>query len=189
MKEIIGLSILASILFGAALWLGFYGLLKRFKQLLYVALASLLLCILVAGWAAYRTFSNSYRHVAEAVRPRRGAEIYQALFGQSPVACTRVLAAQNQVVPRIDDAIWLHFTTCPGEFKRLVTRYPFDGGKEPTAQWLEQIPGAQNISWFRPQAMGDTILVYEYATERSRNIQTFWASRDSTEVFYRDIAD
>lgn len=189
MKEIIGLSILASLLFGAALWLGFYGLLKRYRQRLYVAVASLLLCTLVAGWTAYRTFSKSYRHVAEAVRPRTGAEIYQALFGQSTVACTRVLAAQDQVVPRIDYAIWLHFTTCPSEFKRLLARHPFDGGKEPTAQWLESIPGADNIPWFRPQAMGDTILVYEYATERSRNIQTFWASHDSTEVFYRDIAD
>lgn len=189
MKEIISLSILASAFLGIALSLGLYGLLKRKKRMAYLAVASLLLGMVVSGWAAYRTFYKSYRHVAEAVRPRTGAEIYQALFGQSPVACTQVLAAQDQVVPRIDYAIWLHFTTCPSEFKRLLARHLFDGGKEPTAQWVESIPGAENIQWLRPQAMGDTILVYEYATERSRNIQTFWASRDSTEVFYRDIAD
>ncbi|QKG56601.1 hypothetical protein GKZ68_08140 [Hymenobacter sp. BRD128] len=189
MKEIIGLAVLASGLFGAALGLGGYGLLRHRKRLLYLAAASASLSLLVASWTAYRAFYKSYRHVAEAVRPRNGAEIYAALFGRSSVACTQVIESQDQVIPRIDYAIWLHFKTCPSEFKRLLARHPFDGDKVPTAQWLEKIPGAGNIQWFRPQAMGDTILVYEYATANSRNIQTFWASRDSTEVFYRDIAD
>jgi hypothetical protein len=189
MKEIIGLTVLAVGLLGVALGLGIYGLLKRGRRILYLAVVSALLCLLVAGGTVYRTFYKSYRHVAEAIRPRNGAEIYSALFGRSSLGCTQVLAAQDQVVPKIDDAIWLHFNTCPSEFKRLLARHPFDGGKEPTAQWLEKIPGAENIQWFRPQAMGDTILVYEYATENSRNIQTFWASRDSTEVFCRDILD
>ncbi|RZK30335.1 MAG: hypothetical protein EOO61_19410 [Hymenobacter sp.] len=189
MKELVSLIVLTSGLLGTALGLGIYGLLNRRRRILYAAIVIALLGLLVAGTTTYRIFYKSYRHMAEAVRPRSGAEIYLALFGRSSVACSQVLAAQDQVVPRIDYAIWLHFKTCPSEFRRLLTRHPFDGGKVPTAQWLEGIPGAENIQWFRPQAMGDTILVYEYATERNRNSQTFWASRDSTEVFYRDIAD
>ncbi|RZK27218.1 MAG: hypothetical protein EOO63_13850 [Hymenobacter sp.] len=126
--------------------------------------------------------------VGQRFAPRSGSEIYTALFGKG-VACTQVMESLDQVVPKIDIAIWLHFRTCPSEFRRLVARHPFSAKKQATAHWQQDILGAEGEKWFRPQAMGDTVLVYQYATKDNRNIQTFWASLDSTEVFYRDILD
>jgi len=189
MKDLFALLSAAGVGLLLAVGMAVGGVLRRQRKLLLLACLALIGSGGLAARAGYIFVHKAKSRLASALKPRPKDDIYVALFGQSPLACTQVLAAQDQVVPRIDDAIWLHFTTCPGEFKRLLGRHPFEGGKEPTAQWHEAIPGAENMQWFRPQALGDTILVYEYTTEHSRNIQTFWASRDSTEVFYRDIAD
>jgi hypothetical protein len=159
------------------------------KWLLASAALAFATCGGLIGRASYILLHKAKNKIVNTLKLRTGNEIYEALFGKGLATCTKVIESQDQVVPRIDAAIWLHFKTCPDEFKRLLARHQFDGAKEPTAQWVEEIPGAENIKWFRPQAMGDTITVYEYVTENSRNIQTFWVSRDSTEVFYRDIAD
>jgi hypothetical protein len=156
---------------------------------------ALLVSSMCFAWLGVRLTSKVYQRGARAVAavgrqfaPRSGAEIYQGLFGRG-IACTQVIESQDQVVPRIDIAIWLHFKTCPSEFRRLLARHPFSAKKQATVRWQQDILGAEGDKWFRPQAMGDTILVYKYATEDNRNIQTFWVSRDSTEVFYRDILD
>ncbi|MBC7412521.1 MAG: hypothetical protein H7331_08735 [Bacteroidia bacterium] len=39
------------------------------------------------------------------------------------------------------------------------------------------------------KVQGDTIIVYEYSTNNSKNIQTIWTNLDSTKVFIRDIFD
>jgi hypothetical protein len=189
MKEIIGLTVLASGLLGAALGIGIYGLLKRKKRILYLAVASALLCLLVAGGTIYRTFYKSYRHVAEAIRPRNGAEIYSALFGRSPLACTQVLAAQDQVVPKIDYAIWLHYRTCPQELKRVLAQHPYAREVVATASPLPMVPNGEAVAWFRPKLLGDSVIVYEYTTLNGRSNRKFWTSPDSTNVFYQDILD
>ncbi|MVN75561.1 hypothetical protein GO988_04405 [Hymenobacter sp. HMF4947] len=189
MKELFLLVLAAGSSFLLVVSVAASGVRKKNRRLLFLAAFLFIAGSGLAGRASYVLLYKAKNKIATTWRPRTGSEIYEALFGQGPAACTQVVESQDQVVPRIDTAIWLHFHTCPGEFKRLLARHQFEGGKEPTAQWSESIPGAENMKWFRPQAMGDTIVVYEYATENSRNIQTFWASRDSTEVFYRDIAD
>jgi len=87
MQELIGLTLLTGLLLGVAAGLLLYGLVRRRRRSLYVAGAGLGLGLLVAGWVAYRTSHKVYRHLAEAVRPRTGEEIYAALFGRPRPGC------------------------------------------------------------------------------------------------------
>lgn len=189
MKELISLTMLAGLLLVATAVLLFYGLVRRRRRSLYLAGASLGLAVLVAGWAAYRMSHKVYRHVAEAVRPRTGEEIYAALFGHPRQGCLQVIDYQDQVIPRIDAAIWLHYRTCPPELRRVLARLPYARRTVPTATLAAELAPSLPISWFAPRLLGDSARVYEYATPDSRNIRTLWASPDSTEVFYRDILD
>jgi hypothetical protein len=127
--------------------------------------------------------------VSEVIKPRTGIEIYSALFGKPESNCVKVLNYQDQIIPRMDFAIILQLQTCPTEFKRILSRREFRLEKLPTKNWSEDVPLGVHLDWFKPKALGDTILVFEHASEDGRNIQTFWASLDSTTVFYRDIAD
>lgn len=189
MKELISLAALAGSLLVATAILLFCGLVRRRRRRLYMAGASLGLAVLVAGWAAYRMSHKVYRHFAEAVRPRTGEEIYAALFGQPRPGCLQVIDYQDQVVPRIDAAIWLHYRTCPPELRRVLARLPYARHTVPTATLAAELAPSLPISWFAPRLLGDSARVYEYATPDNRNIRTLWASPDSTEVFYRDILD
>ena len=124
-----------------------------------------------------------------ALKPRAGEEIYKALFGQDESGCVRVTNSQDQIIPKIDVAIWLKFETCPPELKRILSQHTFDFGKVETASWTESIPYGETIDWVNPQIMGDTIFVFEYSSKDGKNIQTLWTSRDSTRVLCRDIFD
>jgi hypothetical protein len=189
MQELISLALLVVLLLGAAVGLLLYGLVRRRKRSRYVAGACLGLAVLVAGWAVYRTSHKAYRHLTEAVRPRTGEEIYAALFGRPRPGCLQVIDYQDQVVPRIDAAIWLHYRTCPPELRRVLARLPYARRTVPTAALAAELAPSLPINWFAPRLLGDSARVYEYATPDNRNIRTLWASPDSTEVFYRDILD
>lgn len=189
MKEVFLLLLTAGFSFLLCLCAAVGGLLKKSSRLLTLAAIAFMACGGLASWAGYSAFHKAKSKIAAKLKPRTGNEIYVGLFGEESTDCTQIIESQDQVVPRIDIAIWLHFKTCPQEFRRLLSRHQFSRSLEETAHWQEVIPGAEGDKWFRPQAMGDTIVVYEYATAKGRNIQTFWASRDSTEVFYRDIVD
>jgi hypothetical protein len=130
-----------------------------------------------------------YIKVSEIFRSRTGEEIYEALFGKQKTNCVSVLNHQDQVVPKIDYAIWLQFETCPEELKRILSKHEFSAGKVSTDNWDGEIPYGETIKWFNPKTLGDTIMVYEYSSDDSRNIQTIWANLDSTKVFVRDIFD
>ena len=143
----------------------------------------------VATWTGYTVIHRTAHKLTGALAPRTGEEIYRALFGPGQSDCVKVTHAQDQVIPRIDPAIWLQFKTCPAELQRILSLHPFDFGKVPTASWTEGVPYGETIDWVNPQAMGDTILVFEYARDDGKNIQTLWASTDSTQVLCRDILD
>lgn len=192
MREIITLSLLAGTLLSTALGLGLYWLLKRGKPLLYLVLASLLLGLGAAGWAAYRVSYKSYRHVAEAVRPRTGEEIYTALFGRARPRCLRVIHHQNQIVPRLDCCIWLEFTACPAEIKRILAN---DTAFRPVSQAVSTLlPDTANYSpkptWWRPGKLGRAALLRQkFQPSNANRDQLLIFSPDSTHAYYCDMTD
>ncbi len=145
--------------------------------------------ILCVGWTGYKIVSKTYNKVADTFKMRTGNEIYDALFGKRKTNCVKILNFQDQVVPKIDYAIWLHSETCPSELKRILSKHDYNSEKLSTNNWNGKIPLGETLDWFNPKTLGDTIMVYEYSTNDSRNVQTIWINIDSTEVFVRDIFD
>lgn len=189
MKNLLVLLVAAGVSLLFAIGIAVGGLSKKSWKLLVLATLALASSGGFAGWAGYVALHKAKNRVVNTFRPRTGDEIYVGLFGRGKVACTQVFESQDQVVPKIDYAIWLHFKTCPQEFQRILTRHQFSQRKEATANWLGNIPSVGADKWWRPQVMGDTIMVYQYTSKNGRNIQILIASRDGTEVFCEDILD
>lgn len=187
MKELIILTVISGLAFLLFLVTLILGLTKKNKKL---NLTSLLLFFAIIGltvWTGFKFVSKTYDKVTENLRPRTGDEIYDALFDKRQTNCIKILNFQDQVIPKIDYAIWLHFETCPAELKRVLSRYEFSEEKLTTAKWHGKIPDGETLDWFNPTTLGDSILVYEYSTNNSRHIQTIWINLDSTKVFVRDM--
>jgi hypothetical protein len=121
--------------------------------------------------------------VTTILKPRTGNEIYFALFGKTESKCLKVLNHQDQVIPKIDYAIQLHFETCPNELKRILKLYDFRTEIHSTKDWKT------NEDWFKPETLGDSILVFTYKKDQYGNGQTIYSSLDSTKAFCIDILD
>ena len=192
MKEIIGLLVLAVGLLIAAVGGLFHGIAARRRRVLSWALASLLLGLGVAGWAVYRVSYKSYRHVAKAMRPRTGEEIYMALFGRAQPGCLRVIHHQDQLVPRLDCCIWLEFKACPAEIKRILAN---DTAFRPVRQMVPALlPDTANYSpkpiWWRPGKLGRAVLLRQkFQPNNPNRDQLLIFSPDSTHAYYCDMAD
>jgi hypothetical protein len=189
MKEFIFLTSLSGITFLLVLIAFVAGLAKKNKRLKLTSFILFLVFLCLTCWTIFTFVDKSYQHVKESFRPRTGDEIYDALFGKRQSDCITILNYQDQVVPKIDYAIWLSFETCQKELKRILSKHTFTVEKLPTATLNGKIPYGENLKWFNPTTLGDTLMVYEYSSYDSRNIQTIWVNLDSTKVFVRDILD
>lgn len=189
MKEVIILTIITGLVFLTFLVTLILGFTKKKKKLKLTSLFLFFAFIGCAGSTGYKIVSKTYNKVADTFKMRTGDEIYDALFEKRKTNCVKILNYQDQVVPKIDYAIWLHFETCPTELNRILSKHEFNGEKLSTDNWNGKIPLGETLEWFNPTILGDSIMVYEYSTDDSRNIQTIWTNLDSTEVFVRDILD
>jgi hypothetical protein len=189
MKEIIVLTVITGLTFVTFGLFLLFGIFQKNKKFILTSVFAFVVFLCFAGWTGYKFVTKSYNKVADTLRLRNGDEIYDALFDKRQTDCVKVLNYQDQVITKIDYAIWLHFETCSEELKRILSRHKFSGGKVATNGWDGKIPLGETLDWFKPTTLGDTILVYEYSTDNSRNIQTIWTSLDSTKVFCRDILD
>jgi hypothetical protein len=189
MKTIIILIVLTILLFSGFLISLIIGLIKKRKSLIITSIFIFIIFIGFGGWTGLTITKKSINKVKETLKPRTGKEIYIALFGAPTDDCVKVINKQDQEFPVIDYAIWLHFETCPIELKRILSQHDYRDEKISTMDWSGDIPSGENIDWFNPKSIGDTILVFEYSTNSSRNIQTIWTSVDSTIVYCRDIND
>ncbi|MEZ4800275.1 MAG: hypothetical protein R2809_10980 [Flavobacteriales bacterium] len=165
------------------------GFIRKNKKLKLTSLILLFAFIGLTAWTGFKLVGKTYNKVTETLRPRTGEEIYNALFDKRQKDCVNILNYRDQVVPKIDYAIWLQFETCPIELKRILSRHEYTAEKLSTTKRNAIIPYDETLEWFNPTTLGDTIMVYEYSTNNSRNIQTIWMNMDSTKVFVRDIFD
>lgn len=188
MKELVLLTFITGLSFLLFLVTFIFGLTRSNKKLKVAALFFCFVFLGLAGWTGIKFISKSYNKVTKTFRPRTGDEIYDALFGQRQTNCIKVLNYQDQVVPKIDYAIWLHFDTCPQELKRILEAHNFTLERKATKGWHSEGPLA-NQDWFKPESLGDTILVFKYAKDEYGNGQTIYSSLDSTKAFCVDILD
>lgn len=189
MKELIILTVISGLTFLLSLVTLILGFTQKNKKLKLASLLLFFSFICLIAWTGFKFVNKTYNKVSETLRPRTGDEIYDALFDKRQTDCIKILNFQDQVVPKIDYAIWLHFETCPDELKRVLSEHDYTTERLSTANWDGKIPYVETLDWFNPTTLGDTIMVYEYSTNDSKNIQTIWTSLDSTKVFVRDILD
>jgi hypothetical protein len=183
-KEIILRAIVSGLLFVVFLSLLLFGIFKKNRALIISSLFTVLLTVSSASWTAYLLVYKSYHRVSETLNPRSGKEIYTALFGKTQNDCVNVLNHQDQVIPKIDFAIWLHVETCPRELKRILKLHEFSANIVSSLNLESNSP-----TWFNPKSLGDRILVFVYNKDEYGNGQTIYSSRDSTEVFCKDVLD
>ncbi len=189
MKEVIILTTISGLIFLTFIVTLIIGFTKNKKNLKYTSLFLFFTFVVCTGLTGYKVTSKTYNKIADTFKMRNGDEIYDALFDKRKTNCIKILNFQDQIIPKVDYAIWLHFKTCPSELKRILSRHEFNSEKLSTNNWDGKIPLEETLDWFNPKTLGDTIMVYEYSTDDSRNIQTIWTNIDSTEVFVRDISD
>ena len=188
MKEIILWAVVSGFLFTGFLTLLIFGLIKKNKRMVTFSVLTFIFFAFSAVWTGYKLARKSYYKISNAVKPRTGQQIYSAMFGEQRADCVKVINNQDQVVPKIDYAIWLEFETCPNELKRVLLRHSYTSNKKATKNWVAKGPLA-NDNWFKPETLGDTVLVFEYRKDNYGNLQTIYSSLDSTKVYCIDILD
>ena len=159
------------------------GIKKKNKPLRVLSLFLLFAFAGLSSWTAFKFAKKSYKVVTEMLKPRTGDEIYNALFDKRETNCVKVLNYQDQIVPKMDDAIWLEFETCPKELKRILTKHKFSV----STFYKVEISNEGTLSRFDPATLGDTIMVYECTMEECKIWQTIWSNMDSTKAIVRDI--
>jgi hypothetical protein len=188
MKELFILTIITGLSFLLFLGICIWGFVQKDKKLKQTSLILLLVSIGLASWIAFKLINKTYSKVTDTLRPRTGDEIYDALFGQRQTNCIKMLNYQDQIVPKIDYAIWLHFETCTEEMKRVLSKHNFTKEIAVTKDWNSTGPLA-NENWFKPESLGDSILIFNHQKDEFGNRQTLYSSLDSTKVFCIDILD
>jgi hypothetical protein len=165
-----------------------FGLTRKNKQLKLIAIFSFIAFLCLASLTGYKFITKSYNKIANTLKPRTGDEIYDSLFGNPKSDCVKILNSQDQMIPKIDYAIWLHFETCPEELNRILSLHSFSSEIIST-KGLEIDGPSANEKWFNPASLGDSILVFNYKKDDYGNGQTIYSSLDSTQVFCIDVLD
>lgn len=188
MKEVIILILITGFVFVLFVSALIMAIVRKNSSLKIVA-AVLLLCFLVlGGWTAYTIISKSYEKVSDTFRARTGDEIYAALFGAPSSNCVKILDKQDQVIPKIDYAIWLHFKSCPEEMKRILAQENYSSEKIAASRLTADGP-ASNDQWFNPSRLGDSAWMFVHRRDEYGNGQTIYMSLDSTEAYCKDVHD
>ena len=181
MRELFTLGIISTLFLVLFIVTLFVGIMRRNRSLKKIAFLLLTCFFVSAAWTGLRFVKKSYNNITATLRPRTGIEIYNALFGPDKSNCVKVTASQDQVIPIMDDAIWLRFESCPPELKRILSIHEFHVEKQPLTFFGEK------SEWADRKIMGDTLLVFQYWDESAEYMQTLWTSTDSTKVICRDV--
>lgn len=179
---------LAIVALAGAIALFFRAIMVRRLNVIFLSLILFLVFVAAGAWTAFLIAQKSYNRVKGIFHGRSGIEVYTALFGKSNHNCVEILSFQDQTLPKIDYAIWLHFRTCPNELKRILQLHQYEAKTIATSGMTPSGPLANN-EWFKPESLGDTILVFTYKKDEMGNLQEIYASRDSVTAFCVDIQD
>lgn len=183
MKEILAYGFTSGITFIAFITFLIFGQIKKRKAIFISSMIFLTISITAGGIAAYKTVTK----VRDFFEPRTGEEIYAALFDKPEKNCVKILNYQDQFIPKIDYAIWLHTHTCPHELNRILNKVSFKF-KSVSTQGMNSNGPLANDNWFKPESLGDTILIFNNINEYG-NGKEIYSNTDSTEIYVKEILD
>lgn len=188
MRELILIFIISGITFISFIIFLIFGFVKKNRKLKVTSIILLMISIIFGIFGILNIAKKTYNQISDFTKPRNGNEIYESLFGKSETNCVKILNFQDQKIPKIDYAIWLHFKTCPKELKRILNRKQFKMEKI-SAKNTDFDQPFENQKWFKPEKLEDSIFVFKYFDERNNVQEIYILKNDSTEVYIRDIAD
>lgn len=188
MKDIIILTAISILLLTGFIVLLLCGLITGRRKLIFISAGVLPVLGICIAWTVYLFMQKSYNRIAGALRPRSGQEIYVALFDKPASNCTSVINYQDQVLPKIDYAIALQLETCPQELQRILSLHEFEGMRQSSRECAITTQ-AGGMQWFKPETLGDSILVFQYRRNEYGGGQTIYASLDSTRAFCIDFSE
>ena len=183
MKEIIVWAIFSGLLFLAFIFVLVRAFLKQRLQMAILSFGLVLASMATTLYTGYLISRRSYTHT---ILGRSGEEIYVSLFGMSKSCYASIHEYQDRVVPRVDYGIWLHYTTCPKEFDRILTLHTYHIDTADTKGWNTSGPQSDQ-DWFKPEKLGDRILIYEWEQDGERSEQKIFVNLARTEAYLIDV--
>jgi hypothetical protein len=120
MKEIFTLAIITGCAFFVFLAVFMRLFTKSSKNWMWTSVCTFIIFVGSFGWTARKFAEKTSAKITQMSSPRTGEAIYEALFDKSPFDCVKIVNFQDQIVPKMDEAIWLRFETCPNELKRIL---------------------------------------------------------------------
>lgn len=163
-------------------------IMRKWKIALY-AIIPFLLFVASAVISAGLIVKKSY-DVVKNTRPdtllkkREGSVIYEAIFSKPDTACVNVLNSKDQYIPGLDCCIWLQFTTCPQEMRRLLKEEKYTARVLPSGNL--QLNFSERPDWWQPEALGDSVILFQHDLS-GRRMRSFVSSIDSTHILYCDM--
>lgn len=187
MQSIVILGLISFVFIVGSIVLFFVAITKKKMSTFYFALILSLIGVGFGIYTGFSVLSKSYSKISKSLEPRTKEEIYAALFDGNPTNCSVVLETQDQVLPVIDFAIYLHFKTCETELNRILNLKRYE--KEVLVnKEKDNTINTTNPDWFEPLKMGDSIMVYTSKKDDFGNYQTLYVSKNKDEVYCIDVA-
>ena len=181
MTEVILFASLAGLSFLVSVIMFITAIVKKKVNLALWAIVPFFLAGIFGAYTGYVAISKAYDHVTDSMKGRTGDEIYTAVLGK-PESCVMVEESIDQVIPRIDAAIYLQARVCPAEVIRLLHAEKYtESGKDAWHSQSTEFPKGFVIST-------DSVMVY-YVQLSDSNGRTLLISPDSTEMLVKDWAD
>ncbi len=159
---------------------------RRKMQPFWFALLFLAITAGCGVMAVYRVAAVAYTRASEALEPRSGIEIYEALFGKPIGNCVLVTHQRDQVIPKLDRGLSLRFKTCPLEMRRILGQENYTLTRI-AALTADRDHGASGD--FAPETLNDTIVMGYREVIPGRNWRWIYCNRDSTEAIVLDVLD
>lgn len=173
------------IIFGVLLLLG---IVKKSRQAVYFSLLFLLFAIGTGIYTGYLFAHKAYHVIRTAENPlkRSGMDIYTALMGKPETNCVTVINSQDAYIPKIDCCIWLEFTTCPNEIKRVIIEKEL----EPSTLSGNIPEYSPQPEWFIPENLGEGLkIMRKYDPADPNHDLILYFTKDSTHAYYCDMAE
>ncbi|HUP11743.1 MAG TPA: hypothetical protein VM187_06015 [Niastella sp.] len=168
----------------------FVGIAKKRRKPVYIALILFLLAIPAGLYTSFLLAQKAYKKlkstkIENPLKRRTGMEMYTALFGMPETNCVTVINSQDAYIPKIDCCIWLEFTTCANEIKRIIDKK----GLSPYVS-SDNLPNySPRPKWFVPDNLGaGYIILRKHNPDDPNHDEILYLSKNSTRAYYCNMA-
>ncbi|MGB5941480.1 MAG: hypothetical protein WBG71_01235 [Leeuwenhoekiella sp.] len=163
------------------------GFRQKRKPLQLTGVAILVLAVLIFI-AQFPKILNVSKSDLFEVSPRRtGVEVFEEIFNEKPDKTITILHAEDRIVPSIDYAAVLHFSTSPEKMDELIKTKKFGCIVLLNAK-ITSTRASEYVPWFRPGVMSESISVCTLQVANG-NSTTLYINDTYTEAYCFTVRD